>query len=140
MTENHKSKLWKHIAALIYDVFPILGIFLVTSLTFVLFRSGDAVKPHTLWFQLILLTEVFLYFCYSWKKGGQTLGMRAWKISIKNHHLITWQQVTIRFVLGMLSICMLGLGLWWRIWDKQHQTWMDKACGQPVVELTDAAT
>jgi uncharacterized RDD family membrane protein YckC len=139
MTENGKSKLWKHIAALIYDIFPILGIFLVTSLIFVLFRSGDEVKPNTLWFQLILLTQAFLYFSYSWKKGGQTLGMRAWKIGIKNHQFLTWKHVTLRFAVGIFSICLFGLGLWWRLWDSQNQTWMDKACGQPVVELNNSA-
>ncbi|TDR20787.1 RDD family protein [Marinicella litoralis] len=136
MTNIHKSKLWKHVAALIYDIFPILGIFLVTSLIFVLLRTGKEVEPETLWFQLLLFFEVYLYFTYSWKKGGQTIGMKAWKIGILNHHKLTWQAVTLRFITGIFSTLLLGAGLWLRISNSKNLTWMDMACGQPVIDLT----
>ena len=134
MTKSGKSKLWKHIAALIYDIFPILGIFLVTSLIFVMLRGGDEVQPKTLWFQLLLFLEAFFYFTYSWKRGGQTIGMKAWKISIENHQSLTWPQVTWRFFVGVISTLLLGLGLWSRNWQTHHMTWMDLACQHPTVE------
>ncbi len=140
MTNIHKSKLWKHVAALIYDIFPILGIFLVTSLLFVLLRAGKEVEPHTLWFQLILFFEVYFYFSYSWIKGGQTIGMKAWKISIENHQEMTWLQVSMRFFSGILSLCLLGAGLWFRYLNKDQLTWMDMACGQTVVDLSPSVT
>lgn len=130
-----QSKLWKHLAALIYDVFPILALFLVTSLILVVLRQGDEVQPRTFWMQIILFLEVFFYFTYSWKKGGQTLGMRAWKIGIENHHLLTWQQVTLRFFVGLASAVLLGLGLWSRSFSSNHTTWMDAVSGQRVVDL-----
>ena len=136
MDKYHKSKLWKHIAALTYDIFPILGMFLITSLFFVLLRSGEEVKPQTTWFQLVLFAEVFFYFTYSWKIGGQTIGMRAWKIGIANYPSLNWQKVSLRFVVGVLSICLLGLGLWYRNWSSKNLTWMDAACGQPVIDVT----
>ncbi len=119
-----QSKLWKHVAALIYDAFPILALFLITSLVLVLLRQGNEVQPRTLWMQLILFLEVFLYFTYSWKKGGQTLGMRAWKIGIQDHHLISWQQVSLRFAAGVASTLLLT-----------KTTWMDAACGRVVIDL-----
>ena len=133
-----QSKLWKHLAALIYDVFPILALFLVTSLILVVLRQGDEVQPRTFWMQIILFLEVFFYFTYSWKKGGQTLGMRAWKIGIENHHLLNWQQVTLRFFVGVASTVLLGLGLWSRSFSSNHTTWMDSVSGQRVVDLQPA--
>jgi len=112
------------VAALIYDAFPILALFLITSLVLVLLRQGNEVQPRTLWMQLILFLEVFLYFTYSWKKGGQTLGMRAWKIGIQDHHLISWQQVSLRFAAGVASTLLLT-----------KTTWMDAACGRVVIDL-----
>ncbi|MCB1581932.1 MAG: RDD family protein [Marinicella sp.] len=135
MTDNHKSKLWKHLAALVYDIFPILGLFLVTSLIMVVFRRGEEVVAGTLWFQLLLLSEFYLYFTYSWKKGGQTLGMRAWKIGIADYQQLSWTEVTIRLMIGLVSTILLGLGLWSRLWDKNQQTWMDKVCGCSVIDL-----
>lgn len=136
-----KSKLWKHVAALIYDTFPILALFLTTSLILVLIRQGQEIQPRTLWMQLLLLTEVFLYFTYSWKKGGQTLGMRAWKIGIHNHQDMTWSQVSLRFLAGVISTLLLGLGLWVRKFNTSQLTWMDQVCGQQVADLqADANT
>lgn len=136
MTNIHKSKLWKHLAALIYDIFPILGIFLVTSLLFVFLRAGKEVAPQTLWFQFILFFEVYFYFTYSWKKGGQTIGMKAWKISINHYDSLTWTQVTLRFFTGLVSLALLGAGLWSRYFNHNQLTWMDLACGQSVVDLS----
>jgi len=130
-----KSKLWKHVAALLYDIFPILGIFLITSLFLVLLRGGEEVKPGTIWLQLLLLAEVYLYFTYSWIKGGQTLGMRAWKLGIQNHHTMSWAQGTLRFIIGLVSTVLLGAGLWARKFDPQGMTWMDRVCQRPVISL-----
>ena len=131
----NQSQLWKHLAALLYDIFPILGILLVTSLLFMLIRGGEEVSPRTLWWQLLLAAEVAMYFIYSWKKGGQTLGMRAWKIGIENYPTLSWTACTWRFVVGLLSVLTLGLGLWWRLFDSQQKTWMDHACSQRVINL-----
>jgi uncharacterized RDD family membrane protein YckC len=134
MTNQPHSQLWKHLAALVYDIFPILAIWLITSLIFVVFRGGEEIKPQTTWFQLILLAEVWLYFAYSWKKGGQTLGMRAWKLRIEKYNELTWGQVSLRFIAGVISTVLLGLGLWNRLWHNQQLTWMDLACGQRVID------
>ncbi len=131
-----KSKLWKHVAALIYDIFPILGIFLITSLFLVLIRQGDEVQPRTLWLQLLLFSEVFLYFTYSWKKGGQTLGMRAWKIGIEDYPNMTWSQVSVRFFAGLASTLLLGAGLWTRSLSNREMTWMDMACQRKVFNVS----
>jgi len=134
MSNQRHSQLWKHLAALVYDIFPILAIWLITSLLFVMFRGGEEIKPETIWFQLLLLAEVWLYFTYSWKKGGQTLGMRAWKLGIEKYNELTWPQVSLRFIAGLISTVLLGLGLWSRMWHRQHMTWMDLACGQRVMD------
>ena len=134
MSNQRHSQLWKHLAALVYDIFPILAIWLITSLFFVAVRGGEEIKPETTWFQLLLLAEVWLYFTYSWKKGGQTLGMRAWKLGIENYNELTWAQVSLRFIAGVISTVLLGLGLWSRLWHEQKLTWMDLACGKRVLD------
>ncbi len=132
----NQSKLWKHLAALTYDIFPILGIFLSTSLLLVLIRQGQEIEPRTLWFQLLLFFEVFFYFAYSWKRGGQTLGMRAWKIGIENYQTMNWPEASVRFFVGILSTVLLGLGLWVKHWRKDKKTWMDLVCHRSVIDVS----
>jgi len=122
------TPLWKHFAAFIYDVFPILGMFLLTTFIVVLFRNGEEVKPHTLWFDLILIIELTFYYTYSWKVGGQTLGMRAWKFKIipnQQQSTMTWSQTSLRFLVGIISTILLGSGLFWKLISKDKYTWMD---------------
>lgn len=129
------SSLWKHIAALVYDIFPILGIFLTTSLFVMLARGGEAVPAGTWWFQLLLLAELFLYFGHSWKSGGQTLGMRAWKLAIVDHRSMTWTQVSLRFAVGVVSTALLGLGLWARKFSSNQLTWMDAVSQTQTIDI-----
>lgn len=131
----NKSSPWKHAAALVYDIFPILGLFLTTSLFVMFIRGGEEVPAGTLWFQLLLAAELYLYFAHSWKSGGQTLGMRAWKLAIADYQQLTWNQVTLRFLVGLLSTALLGLGLWVQHFNKSRSTWMDLVSKSKTIDL-----
>ncbi|WP_395374355.1 RDD family protein [Marinicella sp. W31] len=134
MQTSHEITAWRQLAAFIYDIFPVLGILLVTSLIIILVRKGAEIEPNTLWFQLLLLTEIFMYYIYSWKNGGQTLGMRAWKIKIEpNHENNSWLQLIARFLAGALSTVCLGLGIWWQYIDSKNRSWMDLASQSRIV-------
>ncbi|MCF6288151.1 MAG: RDD family protein [Proteobacteria bacterium] len=121
--------IWKHLAAFVYDIFPVLGIIIVTSGITLMFRLGSDVSPYTWWFMLIIYLEIALYYIYFWKKSGQTIGMKAWKIKIKpcspNQSHLTWRQASLRFIVGIVSTLMLGLGVLWKLFSKNNLTWMD---------------
>ncbi|KAA3639966.1 MAG: hypothetical protein DWP95_09410 [Proteobacteria bacterium] len=121
------STTWRHVAAFVYDLFPIIGLWLITSVVVVLLRGGDEVPPGTLWFQCLLIAQVVFYFVFSWKKGGQTLGMRAWKIGIEDYRSMTWWQSLARCAVGILSIALLGIGLWYKKLHADGLSWMDMA-------------
>lgn len=125
------TPIWKHFAAFLYDVFPLLGVFLATSLVVLLAREGIPVERYSPWFTALLLFEFAGYYVYSWKVGGQTLGMRAWKMKIfpntKNQDTLTWGQASFRLLIGTVSTCLFGLGLFWKLFSKNHESWMDLA-------------
>ncbi len=125
---------FKSLYALLYDLFPLFGIYIITTVTVILVRKGQDIKPGALWFQLLLLAETMLYFIHSWKKGGQTLGMRAWKIRLPQPGQLSWPQALARFGVGALSTALLGLGLWWQYIDKQGRSWMHMAGGQALTD------
>lgn len=129
------STAWRHVAAFIYDLFPIIGLWLITSVVVVLLRGGDEVPPGTLWFQLLLGAECVFYFVFSWKKGGQTLGMRAWKIGIEDFQNMSWLQSLSRFIAGLLSTLLLGAGIWYKKLDRRQHSWMDYAGGHRTVNV-----
>lgn len=126
------SSIWKHYAAFIYDIFPILGIILFTSFITLLFRGGAEVPSGTHWFRALIFLEIVFYYVYSWKVGGQTLGMRAWKfkiVSSNENGSLSWGQSLTRFSIGLISTLMLGIGILWKAISKDSKSWMD-LCSQ----------
>jgi len=126
-----KTHVFKLFAAFVYDIFPVIGILIVTSGVVLVLRAGDDVKAHTWWFQALILCEIACYYIYFWKVGGQTIGMKAWKIHIKpnnkNATHLSWSQACMRFIAGVFSCALFGLGLFWKLFSKKHKSWMDLA-------------
>ncbi len=133
------TSTWKHFAAFLYDIFPLLGVFLITSLIVLVIRGGTPVERFSPWFTTLLILELASYYIYSWKVGGQTLGMRAWKMKIfpknPNQKTLTWSQATLRFIVGVTSTALLGIGLFWKLLSKNHESWMDIASNSETKTL-----
>ena len=59
---------------------------------------------------MLILPVIFGYFSFSWVKGKQTLGMRAWKFEIVqiDGDNITYKQSLTRLILAFISLTGLG--------------------------------
>jgi uncharacterized RDD family membrane protein YckC len=78
-----------------------------------------------------------LFYVGFWVKGGQTIGMRAWRIRVERHsgQPIDWKTGMYRFVAGILCMLPGGLGMLWMIVDPEKRTWYDHMTGTRVVVL-----
>ncbi|MFV1993160.1 MAG: RDD family protein, partial [Acidiferrobacterales bacterium] len=88
-------------------------------------------------FRVLLLVIAYLFFCWFWTHGGQTLGMRAWKIRLLNldNGPVTWLAATGRFCLAILSWLLLGLGYFSMLWDPDGLSWHDRLSSTHLVLL-----
>ena len=71
----------RQIMAMIYDFLLLLSALLFAAIIPVALNSGEAITPGNVFFLLYLLSVCFLFYGWFWTHGGQTLGMRAWKIN-----------------------------------------------------------
>ena len=80
---------------------------------------------------------VFFFLAHCWGKGGQTLGMRAWRLRVQgiNGRCITLKQSLIRFIVGIFSLAPCGLGLLWMLIDRDKTTWYDRYGETEVILL-----
>jgi uncharacterized RDD family membrane protein YckC len=111
---------------------------MLTTLGIVAVRGGEPVPAGHPAFQLLLLVTAALYFITSWLRGGQTLGMRAWRLKVERQTGEPLDALTgiVRFCAGLLSILSGGLGLFWLWVDRDELTWHDRLAGTRVVVLT----
>lgn len=78
----HHAPLWRRLLAWIYDALVVLAILFVGSFVVLPLTDGNAVAAGNPLYQLWLLLLVAAYFLVSWRHGGQTLGMRAWRLQL----------------------------------------------------------
>lgn len=77
------APLWRRLAAAVYDGLLVIAICMaVLALTVIIF--GYAPIAHAERVQKALMAlAVWYYFARSWTRGGQTLGMRAWRLRLR---------------------------------------------------------
>jgi uncharacterized RDD family membrane protein YckC len=78
------ASVWRRLAAFCYDLLLLTALVFSFTLLVVAVRLGAPVPPGTWWFPSSLLAIAMLFFCGFWVHGGQTLGMRAWRIRVRN--------------------------------------------------------
>jgi uncharacterized RDD family membrane protein YckC len=120
--------VWRRLAALCYDLLLLAALVASFTLLVLAARLGRAVPPGTLWYSLCLFAVVVLFFAGFWVHGGQTLGMRAWRIRVVRDDgtALTWPRAVARFGLGLVAAAPAGLGFWWSLLDERKRGWHDR--------------
>jgi uncharacterized RDD family membrane protein YckC len=126
--------------ALVYDALPVLALWLLASALVLALRGGTPVQPWTwmFWLQNLLLWAIAGgYVVSSWRRGGQTLGMRPWRLRVVDEEGRTpglaalWQ----RYAWATLSLAAVGLGFLWALVEPQRRCWHDLASSTRLVRV-----
>ncbi|MEG3192518.1 RDD family protein [Lysobacter sp. D1-1-M9] len=124
---------WRWLA-LLYDLFPALGLWFTVGVLSVALHGGEPVRADTLagWLELAALWSVTgAYAVLSWRRGGQTLGMRAWRLRVAapDGGRPGWRALMLRYAVATASLLLAGAGFWWAWFDRDRLTWHDRASG-----------
>lgn len=119
--------LLRRLGAMSYDMFLAFSLaFFIVGVILIVFFEKQA--QTNIWMFFVYLLTSYFYFTWSWVKGGQTLGMKAWKFHIEqtNGQRITHKQAFVRFVLSILSFLLAGLGFVYQLFDSRNLALNDK--------------
>lgn len=119
--------LARRLAALVYDGLLLAGVLFFASLPITIL-AGGAIHGGAHVFQLYLLTIIYLYSAWQWIHGGQTLGMKAWRLRViaNDGSKLGWLHSLKRFLAAGLSFATFGLGYVWLLFDQDHCAWHDR--------------
>ncbi len=134
--------LVRRLAAGVYDLLLVAALLWLASLPCVWLAGGvPAPGLVRLAYQLYLLATMFLFYGWFWVHGGQTLGMRAWRLSLvsRDGGPVTWRLAVARFLFAWLSVVCLGLGFGWALLDRERRTWHDIFSGTRLILLPKPA-
>ena len=125
--------------ALAYDFFPMLALWFITAGVFTAIHR-DAVRGG--WLGLLEFAVMWLlagaYAVASWRRGGQTLGMRAWRLRVTDMQgtNATTRALWLRYAVGGISLLCAGCGFWWAWIDRERLTWHDRISRTRMIRET----
>jgi len=122
------ASLLRRLGAICYDILLLFSILFIATALLLPLTGGEAIQNGNPLFSTYLFFICFFFYGWFWTHGGQTLGMRAWKIRVqqRNGGDITWWQAMQRFLVAIVSWLALGLGFLWMLIDRDKMTWHDR--------------
>lgn len=136
----------RRLLSLFYDLWPVVALWMLLS---ALFNGGYYLAGHDARAILKTASALGLLLCLccwlltgayaiaSWARGGQTLGMRPWRLRVVgvDAAVPTRRQLAIRYLVGNLSLLLGGLGFWWAWFDRERLTWHDRVSATRVARV-----
>ncbi len=105
------APLWRRLAAASYDGLLLLGLWMAVALIELIVRGHLlGVPASSVWLQALFFGVGLYFFGRSWTRGGQTLGMKAWRLQVRrlDGRPLRWPVAVVRYA-TMLATWMLAL-------------------------------
>lgn len=157
MSDLHfpRAGFFRRLASTIYDTLVAVAIGMLAALIMIIlltvliesnvlpkyeYEHVNEVIQANLYYQLIIqlwtVSCVTYFFLWFWKNGGQTLGMRAWRIRIflidADDNEVGYTKLLLRFVCSLA-----GIGTLLVLFDRKHRlAFQDRVSGTQVLLLT----
>ena len=134
---------WR-LLALVYDALPVLALWLLVGTVFTVgyLLAGHGVRENIQPFSALQWIEWLCcwlitgaYAVVSWQRGGQTLGMRPWRLRVTDAagNPAPRDALLRRYAWGTVSLLLAGAGFWWAWIDRERLTWHDRLSGTRMV-------
>lgn len=136
--EPRPAHLGWRLLGLTYDALPVIAIWIAVSAAAYALNGSERIAPGTPAAALMFLATWLAtgaYAVVSWRGGGHTLGMRPWRLQVRDRdgNRVGWGRLWLRFAVATLGLLAAGLGLAWCLVDGQRRGWHDLAAGTLVL-------
>ncbi|HSH28395.1 MAG TPA: RDD family protein [Thiohalobacter sp.] len=132
-----RAGLLRRLAAILYDSLLAGAVLFLAAALALPLTGGEAVAAGNPVFTAYLFLVLFLFFAWFWIHGGQTLGMRAWRLRVQTRdgRPISWGQAMLRYLMAWASLLAAGAGYLWLLLDRERSTWHDRFSDSVIVVL-----
>ena len=95
----------------IYDSLLLLGVWFLVGSILLFLNNFNPLNPFVGF--IVSIITAWSFFAFFWMRGGQTLGMKVWKIKLVNigEQRISLSQTALRFLLNVCIYLLAGLPL-----------------------------
>lgn len=132
----------RRLGAALYDGLLLLALWIGAGFVGVLLNNGEPVAAGNPTLSGALIGITMLFYVWFWSHGGQTLGMRAWRLQVRKETdggPVSIGRAAIRFPIALAAWSCFGIGLFWALLHPQKKTWQDLLSGTETVVLPPPA-
>jgi uncharacterized RDD family membrane protein YckC len=134
-SEAPSAGLARRAAALAYEAALLFAVLLAAAAPFVAITRGTEAWVARPLFQLYLVAVAGVYFVWQWRRGGQTLPLKTWRMRIVTragaplglHHALC------RFVFAAAGCALAGAGFLWALVDRDGLYLHDRLAGTRII-------
>ena len=125
----------RRLGAMTYDAFLLFALLMIAAIPVVMIAGANSTFFKSPLYTLYLFTICFVFYGWFWTHGGQTLGMRSWKIRVvRDDNLpLGWDSALLRFLMATISLMLFGLGFIWILFDRDNLAWHDQISRTHIV-------
>ena len=119
--------LLKRILINFYDIILLFAVLYFFTIPVILMTQGNAVIGSLI-YKAYIISIVFLYYAWFWKKYNQTLGMKIWKVKIYNKYSteISYSQSLKRIIFALAGGHLLLIFNSESLQDKLSKTYLER--------------
>jgi uncharacterized RDD family membrane protein YckC len=132
---------WR-LLAMTYDALPLVPVAMLVSAATLALNGGRTVTDPLAYGAMLLALWLACgaYFVLSWRRGGQTMGMRPWRLRVVDAAgaRASTPALWARYAAATLSLACAGLGFAWSLVDRERRTWHDLASRTRLVRVAKA--
>lgn len=118
-----------------YEALLLLALLFAASLPFVMIaHAADSLAARPA-FQFFLIAVAGTYFVWQWRRGGQTLAMKTWRIRLVTREgaPLSLRHAAVRFLFAVPGALLLGTGFLWALVDREGLSLHDRLAGTKIV-------
>jgi len=118
-----------------YDTVAVIALLMVVTAATLFTPLGRQTAFRDPLPTILLFITWFLYLGWCWRKGGLTLGMRAWRVRLvfKGGEVPGWSLCLLRFLVSLVSAAALGMGFIWCLFNNERRSWHDLATASILI-------
>lgn len=130
------ASLKRRIGAIFYDWIIVVSLLFIVAIAW----TGAGVNHSHPGYRASVYLVAFLYFAVSWMRGGQTVGMKVWKIKLisSSARRFGWLAAMTRCAAAALSFVAFGAGFWWTLLDRKRLAWHDRLSESRLIRVSSS--
>ncbi|MDM7321947.1 MAG: RDD family protein [Gammaproteobacteria bacterium] len=135
---SQPAGLIRRLGALFYDWLLILALWFVLTALLLPLTGGEALPEQGPWhwaYQALLGLSALGFYLGFWRKGGQTLGMRAWRVRLVDEagRTPSVHAMLVRAFWALPSWGLGGLGVLAMLLDPKRRALQDRLSGTRLI-------